>query len=192
MQTILFEGDSITDKNRQRMNEKHLGFGYVSLISAYLRAQGEEVLCMNKAISGSTSRTLKNRWGDTALAIQPDVLSILVGVNDMWRRYKYGKVTTPLQFYDNYNYLISSVLSKKPDTGIMLMKPFLVPINEKQKLWQDDLDEKVYVVEEIAKKYKADIITPDITQDMTTDGVHLNFRGDISLAKVWIKNYYER
>lgn len=192
MQTILFEGDSITDKGRYRMNEKHLGFGYVSIIAAYLSGKNEDVLCLNKAISGSTTKTLKKRWIDTALDIAPDTLSILAGVNDMWRRYKYGKVTTPLQFYDNYNYLISSVLGKNPKTRIILMKPFLLPINEKQELWQDDLNEKVYVVEEIAKKYKTDIITPKLTQEMTTDGVHLNLKGDIELAKVWIKNYYER
>lgn len=192
MQTILFEGDSITDKNRYRMNGNHLGFGYVALVSAYLTGKNEDVLCINKAISGSTTKTLKKRWAKTALDINPDILSILVGVNDMWRRYKYGKVTTPLQFYDNYNYLISSVLDKKPETRIILMKPFLLPINEKQTLWIDDLNEKVYVTEEIAKRYKTDIIVPELKADMTTDGVHLNLKGDIALAKVWIKNYYER
>lgn len=192
MQTILFEGDSITDKNRHRINEKHLGFGYVSLISSYLAGKNEDAVCINKAISGSTTKTLKKRWKTTALEIAPDTLSLLAGVNDMWRRYKYGKVTTPLQFYDNYNYLISSVLGKKPETRIILMTPFLMPIDEKQKSWQDDLDEKVYVVEEISKKYKTDLIKPQMTEEMTIDGVHLNLKGDIELAKLWIKNYYER
>ena len=90
--TILFQGDSITDAGRDRkreatVNDKNaLGDGYVSWISTKLFADRAEdgLKIYNRGISGDKVFQLAERWQKDCLDIKPDVLSILVGVNDFW------------------------------------------------------------------------------------------------------------
>src|SRR5476651_1492719 len=85
---ILFQGDSITDGNRGRSADPNhiLGHGYVfSIASKYGATYPDlDLTFVNRGISGNTVQDLANRWEADTLAIQPDVLSILVGVNDIY------------------------------------------------------------------------------------------------------------
>lgn len=80
-------GDSITDVGR-REDPEGLGFGYVRLFHDLLRVRHPEldVDIVNQGISGDTVRHLDARWTEDVLAARPDVLSVSIGVNDVWRQ----------------------------------------------------------------------------------------------------------
>ncbi len=85
---ILFQGDSITDCGRNRLDTTSLGNGYVNLINYYIQQHmaDENITCLNRGIAGNRSTDLKKRWKRSTLSLEIDVLSILIGVNDTWRK----------------------------------------------------------------------------------------------------------
>ena len=90
MRTILFQGDSITDCSRCREAEpntnSHLGYGYVNTVCGNLLYNNPQAIyrCINKGISGNRVVDLYARWKVDALNWNPDFISILIGVNDVW------------------------------------------------------------------------------------------------------------
>ncbi|SEK60064.1 GDSL-type esterase/lipase family protein [Carnobacterium iners] len=84
--TILFIGDSIADVGRIREDLKDLGKGYPLLTASYLleRYPELELTFLNRGISGDKVTDLTNRWKEDCLELQPDIISILVGINDVW------------------------------------------------------------------------------------------------------------
>ena len=100
--TILFQGDSITDAGRDRSryyanDARGMGGGYVRLIATQLLAQhpADEIRCYNRGISGNKVHQLAARWQDDCLQLRPQVLSILIGVNDFWHTLSSGYTGTP-------------------------------------------------------------------------------------------------
>ncbi|WP_414838821.1 GDSL-type esterase/lipase family protein [Carnobacterium sp. TMP28] len=93
--TILFIGDSITDVGRNRKDLKDLGKGYPLLIAAHLlECYPElELTFLNRGISGDKVTDLANRWKEDCLELQPDIISILVGINDAWHNIDKEKVS---------------------------------------------------------------------------------------------------
>ncbi len=85
---ILFIGDSITDSSRDYGNSDDLGKGYAQLIAAYLlnKYPAYDLKFYNRGINGNKVADLKERWEEDCLELNPDVVSILVGVNDVWHR----------------------------------------------------------------------------------------------------------
>jgi len=98
---ILFQGDSITDCGRNRENPDNLGDGYVKLITGMLsdRYSQYNIRCINRGISGDKIRDLSLRWDIDCIDIKPDLLSILIGVNDTL-------ITPAGQFEEEYRLLL--------------------------------------------------------------------------------------
>ena len=96
---ILFQGDSITDSGRDRENDT-LGFGYVNYISAFFQSMYPEHGCtfINRGISGNRSSDLCERWTRDCIDLRPDVLSIMIGINDTWRKFDSNDPTTIRSF----------------------------------------------------------------------------------------------
>ncbi|MEV4538530.1 SGNH/GDSL hydrolase family protein [Asanoa sp. NPDC049518] len=186
MTTIVFAGDSITDCDR-RDDPTGLGNGYVRRIATTL---GDTARVVNRGISGNSSRDLRDRWETDVLAEEPDLVSILVGVNDTWRRYDSGAVTTVEAFESNYRALLDPLAG----VSLVLIEPFLLPISDEQVTWREDLDPKVAVVRELAASYGAVLLpagsalagagTP---AEMAPDGVHPSERGHDLLASLWLE-----
>lgn len=196
---ILFQGDSVTDCARIRFLSKSLGHGYCGFLGQILREKGYKVL--NKGAFGNTTENLKARWHKDTLSIKPDILSLLIGINDTWRRYDKDLITPIEKFEQNYRYFLESILSVKPSTKIIIMSQFLLPLDEKQEAWFEDLLPKIKVVERLAKEYGAiyiplqDIFDAKIKQgyspaDLTKDGVHPTRLGHKIIVEEWIK-YFE-
>ncbi len=93
---ILFQGDSITDAGRDRDNPDSLGNGYVHFIAARLAADlpAFGLRFVNRGISGNRSADLVKRRHEDCLAIRPSILSIMTGINDVWRRYDAASPTS--------------------------------------------------------------------------------------------------
>ena len=85
-QTILFTGDSITDAGRRNVGTSPLGEGYVSVVAKVLTAKYPQLnlKMINTGISGDTARSLKFRWNKDCLLHRPDILSLMIGINDLW------------------------------------------------------------------------------------------------------------
>lgn len=196
---ILFQGDSITFAGRIKFIKSSLGNGYCNIIGKYIGENyGEEITVLNKGIYGDTTTKLKKRWEGDTIKNNPDILSLLIGINDSWRRYDRGLLTTKEKFYENYDYLLKSVKKKNSEIKFIIMSPFLIPINSKQEKWFEDLNPKIEIVKELAEKYDAiyiplqeifeEIILGGMDRkELTKDGVHPTTKGHEIIAKAWIQ-----
>jgi len=131
---ILFQGDSITDAGRNRNDEavpnspSQFGAGYALLTAASLLANhpGENLIIYNRGVSGNKVFQLAERWEKDCLALQPDILSILIGVNDFWHT-KTGDYTGTVETYDaDYRRLISQTKTALSKVKIVILEPFII------------------------------------------------------------------
>lgn len=132
--TILFQGDSITDGRRNREREDlandqaQLGGGYPLFASASMLAShpGKELKIYNRGISGNKVFQLAARWEKDCLQLQPDILSILIGVNDYWHL-RNGNYDGTVEVYEaDYSRLIEETRKALPETKIVICEPFLI------------------------------------------------------------------
>lgn len=201
---ILFQGDSITDCSRNKLRRSDLGEGYVNLIHHYLTTHHLDLnlTCMNKGIYGNRTIDLKLRWRLDCLRLEPTVLSLLAGINDTWRRYDFGLVTSEEKFRDHYRYLLESSLERMPNLRIILMSPFLLPHTDEQLTWFEDLNPKIEIVKSLSEEYKTlyiplqELFNASLSPErdahfFTTDGVHPTPEGHMLIAKEWIKRSLE-
>lgn len=132
---ILFIGDSITDCNRNRLEREDdpdkLGNGYVSYIHALLQATYPEKKyhIINKGINGHTIRDLRERWQEDVIDLKPDMLIIMIGINDVWGQFDHSEKSShhvyPDEFKETYEDLIARSNAKKT----VLLSPFHVQSN---------------------------------------------------------------
>ncbi len=128
-QKILFIGDSITDALRREKAYAPLGCGYVHFAGCFLQARLPELDLQieNRGISGDTTRELLARWKEDCLDLRPDVVSILVGINDLWRGYKpvlepQKTSVVPEEYENNLRQMLSEV--QRLGSRLILMEPF--------------------------------------------------------------------
>lgn len=198
---ILFIGDSITDVGRSRNFDGDLGDGFPFLIAAelYHRYPNANLSILNRGVSGDTLAQLKNRWEEDCLNLDPDLVTILIGINDVWQSFE--KRMSPSQeeldlFEKNYRYLLKS-LAQRTDARVILMEPFALPYPKDRQVWRKHLDPRIQIVRRLAKDYHATLIPLDgylnakgIENDYKTytgdDGVHPTLTGHAAIAKTWL------
>lgn len=194
---VLFQGDSITDAGREYENDAVLGHGYAAMVAAFYSAAHPErhIRFINKGISGNRTRDLCVRWENDCISLQPDVLSVLIGINDVWRRYDKDDPTTCDEFKDNYRRILTDAV----DAGvahIILLEPFLLHVNDERKSWREDLDPKINAVRELARDFSAALIPLDglfaaasahrNPAFWAADGVHPTQAGHALIAQNWL------
>ncbi|MER7243401.1 SGNH/GDSL hydrolase family protein [Kribbella sp. NPDC000426] len=193
---VMFTGDSITDCHR-RDTDNPLGYGYPLRIAGQwgLRQPDRRPVWLNTGISGDTLAGLVSRWEADVLEARPDVVSILIGINDTGYRYSFGHDEVPADaFRSGYRRLL------EPLTGVqlVLIEPFLLPVKEEQQEWRADLDAKLKVVRELADEYGATLVAADrMFADLAAttgpehwlfDGVHPTPAGHQALADAWLRH----
>ncbi|MGW2180683.1 SGNH/GDSL hydrolase family protein [Streptomyces sp. NPDC001732] len=156
--TVVFIGDSITDCGRDREDRDSLGNGFVSLAAARFTATRPHtpVRFVNRGISGDRAIDLRERWSRDCLALKPDVVSVLVGINDVWRRFDSNDPTPAEVFENHYRHVLEQ--TAQHGARLIMMEPFLLPVTEDQQQWQQDLGEKSAVVRVLAKEFAATLI----------------------------------
>lgn len=194
---VLFQGDSVTDCGRNRENLYDLGAGYPMIVSSilYHKLAGMNVKFINKGISGNRTCDLVGRWKEDCLDLKPTVVSILIGINDTWRKFDNNDETTVEQYEANYRKILDDV--KKIGARIILMEPFVNPYPADRREWRVDLDPKIHVVRRLAKEYGAILVPTDglinagfaATPDdyYSADGVHPTYAGHGLIASAWCK-----
>lgn len=161
---ILFYGDSVTDASRNREDPKDLGVGYPKKISDWLKKNDTDgkFEILNRGVSGDKTDNLLLRLETDCLLEYPDLVSILIGINDTWHNIDKAFFATEAEtkrFEKNYRELIEKLLPlKKP---IILMEPFLLPHPVDRLSWRKDLDPKIQVVRQMALDYSLPFVSLD-------------------------------
>lgn len=197
--TILFQGDSITDVGRCSTPD-NLGTGYVSILTGWFQArhgaQGWRVL--NRGVGGDRTVELLSRWKADCLALKPDVLSVSIGVNDVWRlrgEWNGQKFVPGAEFDTNYRSLLDQAL--KAGIGrFVLMSPTTIA-EENDSALADLLDERTAQVKALAQDYGAVYVPAREALNRalkeapktrwTLDGCHPTTAGHGLLAAAWLE-----
>ena len=205
---ILFQVDYITYGKRLRGKENEwdlnhqMGHGYAFVVNALLGSRYPErnLKFINRGISGNRVADLYGRWKEDTLYLHPDVLSILVGINDCGSTIYEDACSDPDRFEKIYQLLIDEAKEQNPDLLLVLCEPFLLPVGERKehfKEWNDlmkPLQEKTRLLAERNKtifvplqgKFNqlCEIREPDY---WVWDGVHPTVCGHQILADEWMK-----
>jgi lysophospholipase L1-like esterase len=204
--TFLFQGDSITDGNRSRNEDWNhvLGHGYAYLIAARLwyELPDKGFHFFNRGISGNTVNDLTARWDTDTIALKPNLVSILVGVNDTTHAVYGDKHFTAASYEDDYRALLTRTKQQLPGVELVVCEPFILPVGKVKDRW-DDYQREITPRQEIAKKLAAEfnaIFVP--LQDSFSkaaekhppaeywlwDGVHPMPNGHELFAREWIRH----
>lgn len=197
---VLFQGDSITDAGRTLPEGHPLGEGYPRIISQVYQTlfPQQQVQFINRGVSGNRSQDLLARYDRDFLAVNPDFVSILIGINDVWRRFDDNDPTSAAQYEENCRTLFEKLHHDFPNTPIMVLEPFVLETLPDRALWQEDLDEKIVVLRRLARKY-ADYYVPldgilaslcckkHLPKELSEDGVHPTSIGHAYLAEAYLK-----
>lgn len=184
---ILFQGDSITDAGRDRSDYHNLGEGYPFYAAQYIKEDNPDVdfEFINLGISGNQTKDLVDRLQSDFIDIQPDIVSILIGVNDTWHRAHNRKWLGNDAFEANYRKILTEI-KEKTNAKILMLEPFLLYAPDKE-YFRADLNPKIDIIRKLAKEF-ADFYIPldglfasaSIGQDdlhWSEDGVHPNANG---------------
>ena len=205
---ILFQGDSITDAGRNRGNYyanagNGMGGGYVYQIVAELLGShpDADLKCFNRGISGHKVYQLADRWDLDCLALEPDVLSVLIGVNDYWHMIE-GRYDGNVEVYENdFSQLLKRTKKALPDIKLIVGEPFAVAggtaIDHK---WAA-FDDYRAAAKRVASEFDAAFIPyHQIFNDALThapaaywcpDGVHPSLAGAHLMKEAWLKTFEE-
>ena len=203
---ILFQGDSITDggRNRNRENESNqpaqLGDGYVLYTAANLLANqaGKDLQIYNRGISGNKVFQLAERWEKDCIDLKPNILSILIGVNDFWHTKTGGYTGTIATYETDYRNLLDRTLKALPGIRIVICEPFIIHGSTAlDNTWESDFAPYRATAKALAKSFGLtfvpfqSVFNEALKKANAThwgpDGVHPSMAGAQLMALAWIK-----
>ena len=157
MKKFLFQGDSITDADRQRGNDANYGFGYPNLFAAeILKNRPYEFDFVNRGISGNRIVDVYARIKADIINLKPDYMSLLIGVNDVWHELNDGNGVATEKFEKVYDMLVSEIIEALPDIKIILLEPFVLKGCGTERYYdafREDVINHAAAVKRIADKY---------------------------------------
>jgi lysophospholipase L1-like esterase len=205
--TILFQGDSITDGDRERKrgeianDPRALGTGYAFNIATRLLTDrpGDGLKFFNRGNSGWKVPQLANSWDRNCIAIKPDVLSVLIGVNDFWHTIAFGaKFKGTVKTYEtDYRALLQRTVKELPGIKLVICEPFVLRCGAVNEKWFPIFDEYRAVAKKMADEFDALFVPFQTMFDKATeeappeywlyDGVHPSNPGAQLMAQEWLK-----
>ena len=202
---ILFQGDSITDGNRGRNTDPNhiMGHGYAFSIASRLGARypKKKLTFYNRGVSGNKVNDLAARWQKDTLDLKPDVLSILVGVNDSASVvFKREPVISVEEYEKGYRALLDQTKAQFPDIQFVLCEPFILKVGKVKDNWeayQKDISQRQAIVKKLAEQYNAVFVGLQEVFDKACkkapanywiwDGVHPTVAGHELITRKWLK-----
>ena len=194
---ILFQGDSITDAGRDRRNYHHMGAGYPKFVAQALTNKYPDVEFefINFGIGGNRTSELFDRLYVDCIAFQPDIVSVLIGINDIWHRYGQNKIaTTDAQLELNYKCILER-LKKDTNAKILMLQPYTE--GEDQAHMRPDVERAKPIINSLAEQYSDAYVQLDDLMHadenygkehyFTRDGVHPNPNGAAFIAKLYVE-----
>jgi lysophospholipase L1-like esterase len=202
---ILFQGDSITDAGRNKDTKTPntsptMGSGYVLQAAGQLLFQyaGLNLTIYNKGISGNKVYQLSERWDNDCINLKPDVLSILIGVNDFWHTKSGGYKGTVKTYEDDYRKLLQRTKNALPSVKLIIGEPFAVKgIRAVDDSWYPEFNKYREAAKKLADEFNAVFIPYQQVFDeaqkkapgvyWTHDGVHASLAGAKLMADAWMQ-----
>ena len=204
--TILFQGDSITDAQRNRKlaipnNAKALGAGYPTLIASDLLLANPalNLKIFNRGVSGNKVPDLQKRWQADCLDLKPRLLSILIGVNDIWHKLNGGYDGTVEDYKTGFMALIEQTQKALPETEIVICEPFVLKCGAVSDKWFPEFDQRRAAAKEVAESagtlwvpfqtmFNEVCASGDIAPSYWAgDGVHPSLAGHALMGVTWQK-----
>jgi len=186
---LVFQGDSITDAGRDKRNYHEMGKGYPKYASEQLTQALPDVSFefINFGISGNRTCQLFDRLYEDAIAFDPDVISVLIGINDVWHRHGSHRIaTTDEQIALNYRSILERI-KRETHAKIVMLSPYVLDAEDKEPL-REDLGTVLPIIRSLAKEF-ADVYIPldelfakavktqPEPRYYSADGVHPNANG---------------
>jgi lysophospholipase L1-like esterase len=176
---LVMIGDSITDCGRIRPvgegSPDALGNGYVNFVDSLLTARypSSRIRVVNMGISGNTVRDLQARWQTDVKDLQPDWLSVLIGINDVWRHFGNGVIPEREVSSDDYSRTLDKILLKtRPELkSLVLMTPYFIEPNKTDPM-RKMMDEYGAAVRQVAKKHAAIVVDTQAAFDTVLSHLH--------------------
>lgn len=204
MKTILFQGDSITYSNRSFDTECLSGSGYVTITSGSITSKEPgKYKVLNRGIGGNRVVDLYARWKKDCINLKPDIISILIGVNDVWHEVESGNGVDAENFKKIYNMLIADTLKALPNCKMVLLEPFVWKYGLTVEHWsyiKSEVEKRGEIAKELAKNYNIPFIALQSVFDdalekapaefWTLDGIHPLASGHMLIANEWEKCFY--
>jgi len=199
---VLFQGDSITDAGRNRASADAnsagaLGSGYPLLVaSAVLAARpGGTLRFYNRGISGNKVPDLQQRWTTDTIDLKPDVLSILIGVNDFWHKLDHGYNGTVQDYEQQYNALLDATREALPRVHLIVLEPFVLRTGAVDARWFPEFDQRRSAAARVAARARATFVPLQTVFNQQSrsappeywaaDGVHPTPAGHAVIAEQW-------
>ena len=161
---------------------------------ALRRERSGTTVVVNHGVDGNRVRDLIHRWDVDCIAVDADVVSILIGVNDTRRRYDQNDPTSVEEFAAGYEFILGR-LRASGDAKIVLMEPFIVAFTDEQRSWREDLEPKIDVVQKLASEFGARLVRTDErlnaagaivgAEKIAYDSIHPTPRGHDLLSQYW-------
>jgi lysophospholipase L1-like esterase len=201
---LVMIGDSITDCGRAKPVGEGLfgaeGNGYVNLVNAMLKAvyPEEKIRVVNMGTSGNTVRDLDGRWKTDVLDLKPDWLSIMIGINDVWRHFDLPTQKETHVSIDEYRETLEELVKCTIPhvNGLVLMSPYFIEPNTNDAM-RKMMDEYRREVKEVAKEYNAiyvdvqeafdEVLKHMHPMELAWDRVHPNTAGHMVIARAFLK-----
>ncbi len=191
---IVFQGDSITDCGRNRSAQEPnlsgaLGAGYPFLVSAAALADRPRagLQFYNRGVSGDKVPDLAARWSADALDLKPDILSVLVGVNDFWHKLLRGYAGTVRDYEDGYTALLETTRRALPKVRLLVLEPFVLRTGVVDDRWFPELDQRRAAAARVAERAGARFVPlQSVFDDLSRRaGLHPTAAGHAVIAERW-------
>lgn len=203
MQRILFQGDSITDCGRSRDNDDFKGSGYPLRVIGELNSDYPgEYEFINRAVSGNRVTDLYARIKRDIINVKPDVLSILIGVNDVWHEIEAGDGVCAEKFEKLYDMLLSEIKAALPNVKIILLGAFVLrarATEEAFEVFRSETEKRAEITKKLAQKYGCVFVDLQEKFDAaverhpepywTREGVHPTEAGHEIIKRAWLNAF---
>jgi lysophospholipase L1-like esterase len=195
-QTILFIGDSITDAGHTQPYYRPFGFGYVHFVANTLLAKYQhlDISIKNEGISGNTVQDLQRRWQTDCLEHSPDILSVMIGVNDLWQRHTGLNDSGTDEYELTFKRLLSQA-KERCNCRFILLEPFMFCRNSQNEM-RRSLTAYIDVVHRLAEQFDALLVPlqkhfdeqiPPVPQEKwSEDFVHPHVWAHAWIAMRWL------
>lgn len=201
--TFLFQGDSITDGNRSRNNDWNhvMGHGYAYLIASRLwyNFPEKEFHFLNRGISGNKVVDLVSRWQNDTINLEPQVLSILIGINDTSALLNGDVNFSSTKYEEGYRALLQQTKERLPNVQFVLCEPFVLPVGKVKDRWEEYLKEtekQREIVSRLSSEFDAVLVkfqdafnralSKAHAEYWIWDGIHPMPAGHELMAREWI------
>lgn len=201
--TLLFQGDSITDAGRERgIGEPNhpgamgTGYAYLAMCRWLARHPADDYRVFNRGISGHRVPDLIARWQEDTVALAPSILSILIGINDLWHKLDGHTSGTPDDYAREYDELLTRTRQALPETRLVVCEPFVLETGVVDERWFPEFEERRAIAEELAARhgatwvpfhrmFEAAVAKGSRPAYWADDGVHPTPQGHHLMADAW-------